>query len=94
MENETKQTYNILSQALFANNIDRDEEFFSSERDIFGGFRKALLTKLEKCFDIQMLDAQPNKINIRNFLENKFFAHLIFEFHTFQTVSNCILYIL
>ena len=57
MENETKQAYNILSQALFANNIDRDKEFSSSERDIFGGFRKAL-HKLEKCFDIQMLDAQ------------------------------------
>lgn len=78
MENETKQAYNILSQALFANNIDRDEEFFSSERDIFGGFRKALLTKLENCFDIQMLDAQPNKINVRNFFEKKF-LHILFS---------------
>lgn len=78
MENETKQAYNILSQALFANNIDRNKEFSSSERDIFGGFRKAL-HKLEKCFDIQMLDAHSNKINVRNFLENKFFCTSYFR---------------
>ena len=47
MENETKQAYNILSKALFANNIDRDKKILSGEHHVFPGFRMLLLTKVK-----------------------------------------------